>query len=67
MCNLRDIVIFIAGAEFFHTISHIVLPFFFTLPIDFGFVEFTASLNSWAILVNAAITVALLWWAKRLS
>lgn len=67
MCNLRDIVVFIAGAEFFHTLSHIILPFFITLPINMGFMQFTPAFNYWAIAINAVITVILLWWACKLK
>lgn len=67
MSSLRDIVIFIAGAEFFHTISHIILPFFITLPINIGFMQLTPAFNYWAIAINAIITVILLWWAYLLK
>lgn len=67
MFKLRDVVIFAAGAEFFHTLSHIILPYFITLPIDMKFIEFTPTINVWAIAINAVITIALLWWASRLK
>lgn len=67
MLKLREVVIFIAGAQFFHTLSHIILPYFITLPLDLKFITFTSSLNIGAILINAAITVALLWWANRIQ
>lgn len=66
MFKLRDVVIFFAGAEFFHTISHIILPYFISLPIDMKFMVLTSTINIWAVLINAAITIALLWWASRL-
>jgi hypothetical protein len=66
MC-LRDVVIFLAGAEFFHTISHIVMPYFISLPIDMKFMVMTSTMNNYAIGVNAVITILLLWWAWRLS
>ena len=67
MCSLRDVVIFFAGAEFFHTISHIVLPYFLTLPLDMKFMQLTVTVNYWAIAINAVITLALLWWAHKLK
>jgi len=66
MVKLRDVVIFFAGAEFFHTISHFILPYFINLPIDMKFMVFTPTINVWAIVINAIITIALLWWAYRL-
>lgn len=67
MLKLRDVLIFLAGAEFFHTLSHIILPYFVTLPIDIKFMMFTPALNVWAIILNALITIGLLWWASRLK
>jgi len=63
----RDLIIFLAGAEFFHTLSHIILPFFIKLPLDMKFMVFTASLNKWTIVINAFITIGLLWWASRMK
>lgn len=67
MCKLRDVVIFAAGAEFFHTLSHIILPYLVTLPVNMKFITLTPSLNMFAIIINAIITIALLWWARRLK
>lgn len=67
MLKLRDVVIFLAGAEFFHTLSHIILPYFVALPLNMNFMMFTPSLNTWAIVINALITIALLWWASRIK
>jgi hypothetical protein len=67
MSKLRDVVIFLAGAEFFHTLSHIILPYFITLPLNMEFMILTPSLNMWTIIINAIITVALLWWASRIK
>ncbi|QMT61649.1 MULTISPECIES: hypothetical protein [unclassified Legionella] len=67
MCNLRDVVIFLAGAAFLHTISHIVLPYFITMPLDMGFMVLTTQFNFWVIGISAIITIALLWWACKLN
>lgn len=67
MLKLRDVVIFFAGAEFFHTLSHIVLPYFISLPLNMGFMMFTPTWNIWAIVINAILTIILLWWASRLK
>ncbi|MFZ2314420.1 MAG: hypothetical protein WAW86_02015 [Gammaproteobacteria bacterium] len=67
MLKLRDVVIFLAGAEFFHTLSHIILPYFITLPLNMKFLMFTPTWNVWAIIINAIITIILLWWASRLK
>lgn len=65
MLKLRDVIVFLAGAECFHTISHIILPYFITLPLDMGIMTLTPTLNIVVIMVNAAITIVLLWWASR--
>lgn len=67
MFSLRDLIIFLAGAEFFHTISHIILGLYITLPLHTKMGEFTSSTNCWAIAINAIITLLLIIWAVRLS
>lgn len=67
MCKLRDLVLFLAGAEFFHTLSHIILPYFVTLPVHLRFMELTHMTNLWAVGINAVITIALLYWACKLG
>ncbi len=67
MFKLRDVIIFLAGVEFFHTLSHIILPYFVTLPMQLNFMTLTPYLNLIIIIINAIITILLLWWASRLS
>lgn len=67
MSKVRDVIIFAAGAAFFHTISHILLPFFVDLPLNMGFMMFTPTGNVWTIVISAIITLALLWWASRIK
>lgn len=67
MSKLRDVVIFFAGAAFLHTISHIIFPFYVSLPFNVGFMELTHTNNTIIIIISAILTVALLWWAKKLS
>lgn len=67
MFSFRDFIIFLAGAEFFHTISHIILPFLITLPMEFTFIVLTKNLNMFVIAINAIITLLLLWWSYKLK
>jgi hypothetical protein len=67
MFSKRDIIIFCAGAAAFHTLSHIGLSLFATLPMEFSFITLTPVLNFWAILISAGITGTLLWWASTLK
>jgi hypothetical protein len=64
-CSTRDILIFLAGAELFHTLSHIILPYFVQLPLMTSVMEVTVSVNRWAVVINAVLTVVLLMAAKR--
>jgi hypothetical protein len=66
MCyKFRDVLVFLAGAEFFHTLAHIMMPYFVNFPMDMDVVVMTSTMNNYAIVINAAITVFLLWWAGR--
>lgn len=63
---LRDLIIFLAGAEFFHTLSHIILAYSVNFPLEMKFITVTSTLNLWAIIINLIITIILLWLAVRL-
>lgn len=67
MCKFRDVVVFAAGAEFFHTLSHIFLAYIVLLPMDLKFMVLTPHMNYWAIIGNAVVTVLLLFWARKLT
>ena len=65
----RDAFVFFAGAAAFHTLSHIWLGLSGVLPMEIQFptMTITQGLNVFAIVVNALITVGLLYGAKRLT
>lgn len=67
MFSFRDLIIFLAGAEFFHTITHIMLAFWLKLPMDFKFMVLTEKMNLFAIILNALITILLLWWGYKMK
>lgn len=67
MRSFRDWVIFFAGFEAFHTISHIIIAFSINLPFATNYFVLTSTLNTWAIAINAVITVVLIGLAKWLS
>lgn len=67
MFSLRDLVVFLAGVEFFHTVVHILLPHFIAFPIEMKHMAFTTSMNLWAIAINAVLTIALLWLAAKMK
>ena len=66
MYNTREIVIFLAGAQTFHTLSHIIIMYTGSLPIKVFSFSWTKNWNLGAIVINAAITAALFWWASTL-
>jgi hypothetical protein len=67
MSFFRDVIIFLAGAEAFHTITHILLPFAVVLPLTTKYLVVTPEINYGAIVVNGVITILLLWWAAKLK
>ncbi len=66
MFSKKEIIIFLAGAEASHTISHIFINYLGILPLHFLWINWTQQLNVFAIIANAVITALLLWWASRL-
>ncbi len=67
MFNLKNVVIFVAGMQFFHTLDHIFLAYVNSFPLNLKIIVLTSTFNTVAIIINAITTVALLWWASRLS
>lgn len=67
MCCLRDLIVFLAGAEFFHTLAHVFLPRFVELPLDAGFLVLNEQNNMMMIIVNGLITLALLFIAHKMK
>ena len=65
--KLRDVVIFFLGFQFFHTISHILIPLMMTFPIQLKMMTVTSGWNVAAIVLNALITAVLFIWTVNLS
>jgi len=65
MWSKKEILIFLAGAAVFHTLSHIFLPMVISLPMQVSFFTFTDQMNIFAIIVSAVIAIGLLWWADK--
>lgn len=66
MRSLRDWVVFFAGFQVFHTLSHIIIAFGVNLPLATKYMTLTSTMNSWAIVINGLIAAVLIWLAKRL-
>jgi hypothetical protein len=67
MYSFRDFIVFLTGVEFFHTISHFLIPFFVDLPLQTKYMVLTSNINLLAIIINAVITVSLFFWAYKLK
>ncbi len=66
----EDVLAFLAGTEAVHTLAHGWLGLSGTLPITmpvFPWITITPALNAASIVVNAVITLGLLYWATRLK
>lgn len=66
MRTQKEWIIFFAGAEAFHTLSHALL-YFSGQTFSFYSILVTQQLNLWGTLINGFITVWLLWWAARIK
>lgn len=67
MWSKKEIIIFLAGAEAFHTLSHIAINLSGALPIHWFFITWDQQLNITAIIINAVVTLLLLWWSSKLK
>lgn len=54
----RDLIMFLAGVQVFHTLTHIVIGFTNVLPLELV-INWTRELNMWAIGINLVVTGAL--------
>lgn len=66
MVSFRDFIVFLSGAEFFHTLVHVFLHYYEPLPLDLKITVLTPEFNNWSIIINFLITIALMWWASKL-
>lgn len=63
--NLKNILIFLAGAEFFHTIVHVLIHYTVKLPLVTSVYTLTPQVNNLGIGINAFVTLALLYLAMQ--
>ena len=66
MYTTRELIIFLAGAQTFHTLSHIIIMYTGSLPIKVFNFSWTKDWNLGAIIINMIITAALFWRASTL-
>ena len=67
MWSTKEIWIFIAGAQSFHTLSHIVFMLDGILPMRFFGIKITKKANFWIIIINLIITAALFWHIAKMG
>lgn len=61
------LLIFLAGAQAFHTFSHIFIAFVGILPLHIYGIEYTQKLNLIVTIINCLILAVLLWWASKIG
>jgi hypothetical protein len=68
MLSLREAAIFLAGAQTFHTLSHVWLRFSGLLPLRLRMpsMTWTVAWNDGAVALNAVFTALLYWWVWQL-
>lgn len=64
-CWKHHVLIFLAGAAAFHTLSHLFMSFSGLLPMHVWGMEITQRTNTIIIVVSALLTAVLLWLAAR--
>lgn len=65
MCTKKEVVIFLAGAEAFHSFAHVVM-YGYNITFQLPWIHVTQNFQLAAFLINLAITVALLYWASKI-
>jgi hypothetical protein len=66
MCTKKEVVIFLAGVEAFHTFMHLVF-YGYGITFKLPWMTVTSQWNLGAFLVNLLITVGLLYWASKVK
>lgn len=66
MWTKKELILFIAGAEAFHTYIH-GLMYFNILSVQLPYFAITPQVVLFGFVFNAFVTVALLWWASKLK
>jgi len=66
MCTKKQVLIFLAGGETFHSLGHL---FLWATDQSFHVFSFTIgrTWNVWAFIINALITIGLLYWASKIK
>ncbi|MBI4146593.1 hypothetical protein HY489_04615 [Candidatus Woesearchaeota archaeon] len=61
----QKVLIFLAGMEAFHTLSHLLISFTNIFPLHIFGITFTRELNIAAFAINALVTLGLLYWVAK--
>jgi hypothetical protein len=65
MFSLKNWLIFLSGAVFFHAFGHMMMPYMFDFPVETKMITLTAMINLWAIMGSIVLGTAMLWLAKK--
>jgi len=66
MATKKEVIIFFAGFETFHTLAHLLF-FAYGLTFHLPWITVTPTLNLAAFIVNLLITTGLFYWASTLK
>jgi hypothetical protein len=64
MCTKKEIIIFFAGFETFHTLAHLLF-YAYGLTIHLTWISVTPKLNLAAFIINLLIATGLFYWASQ--
>lgn len=65
LCSKKDCLIFLAGAAAFNAVIHAIFAYAGTFPFHYMTMEWTQQMNMISIIVNAVVSVGLLWLAHK--
>lgn len=66
MWTLKEVVIFLSGAQTFHTFSHFFMYYVGFPPFQYYSWTITPQFIFWTGALNIVITLALFWWLMKL-
>lgn len=66
MCTKKEVIIFFAGFETFHTLAHLML-YGFGITLKLPFMTMTPTWNLAAFVINLLIATGLFYWASQLK
>jgi len=66
MCTKKEVIVFFAGFEAFHTLAHLLF-YAYGFTLHFPWINLTPRLNLAAFIINLLITTGLFYWASQIK